>query len=271
MKASCLVLFGLACATAQIPDERGGTETAQRTVQIPKPEIPALVYYSSDKLWREMYGKQGEIGFNDGSTDSQLGDIPDNFQSRIACDPDLRVIDKPWITDARIAQQVSPTSCRQLLTQTSIKLKTSSSQRDYLQRDFFPIPASQVWRGNTVDVTDPSRQGTQSRRLSPCCKQSDCPNICLQYPEPKKCYLEVYTISTGVVYEESVRADFARFFTGQSLTTIGGAFLIPRFRVPCDYCPLSNCITNCSNGEYSTGFSDTSVSDLPRLRHACES
>lgn len=255
MKGGTLVLLCLACTSSQ-------TRSAQsraKTVQIKKPEIPALVYYAADKLWEGEYGKQGEIAFSDGNTNTALGDVPDNFQSRIACGSDLREIDKPWITDDRIAQQVSPTTCRQLLTQSSIRLKTSSGQQDYIQRDFFPIPATQKWRGKTVEVTAPGLQGTQIKSLSPCCRQSDCPTVCLQNPEPSKCYLEVYTISTGVVYEESIRAELARLITGQSLFTTGGAFLIPRFRVPCDYCPLSNCITNCSNGEYSTGYSDTSV------------
>lgn len=257
----CVVLLSsLACVAAQrIADERGGANTAQRTIQIPKPEIPTLVYYPLDKLWQSAFGNQGEIPFNDGSTNTQLGDIPDNFQSRIACGSEVTPLLNPWITDEQIAQQVSPTSCRQLLAQTSIRLKTSSGQQGYLQRDFFPIPASQTWRGNTVTVPKPERQGTLGKRLSPCCRQSECPTVCLQNPEPQKCYLEVYTISTGVVYEDSLWADTVRQFTGQDLNYEGGAFFRLRFRVPCDYCPLSNCISNCSNGEYATGFSDTSV------------
>lgn len=34
----------------------------------------------------------------------------------------------------------------------------------------------------------------------------------------------------------------------------------PVIRVPCLYCPLTSCITNCSHGEYSTGLSDYAVS-----------
>ena len=254
----CL-LTGLACVAGQIADERGGVQAAQRTVQILKPEIPTLVYYPLDKLWQSAFGNQGEIAFNDGSTDARLGDIPDNFQSRISCGSDALPPINPWITDERIAQQISPTTCRQLLSQTSIRLKTSSSQQNYLQRDFFPIPASQTWRGNAVNVPNPSKQGTQAKSLSPCCRQSECPNICLQNPEPQRCYLEIFTISTGVIPEDSFRAEVVRAVTGQQLTTIGGAFFRFRFRVPCDHCPLSNCITNCSNGEYATGFADTSV------------
>ncbi len=230
-----------------------------KTVFIRKPEIPTLVYYASDVLWKGVAGNQGEIAFSDGSTNMVLSEIPDNFQSRIACGSDLQAIAKTWISDEQIAKQVSPTTCRQLLGQTSIRVRPFYADGKTVERPFFPIPATQTWRGSTIDVTKSGRQGTQIQSLSPCCSQSDCPTVCLQTPEPRKCYLEVYTISTGVVYEESIRAELARFFTGQSLTTIGGAFLIPRFRVPCDYCALSGCITNCSNGEYSTGNSDTSV------------
>lgn len=259
MRRGILSLLCLAYAGSQSRDERGGAEPAARTVQIPKPEIPVLVYYPADRMWQSAYGQQGEIGFSDGSNNNALADIPDNFQSRIACDKDLLTIHKPWISDEQIAQQVSPTTCRQLLSQTSIRLKTSSKQKDYQQRNFFPVPATQNWRGKTVDVTTSSRLGTHGHSLSPCCRQAECPSVCLQHAEPKKCHLEVFTISTLVVYEESFRADFIRFFTGQSITTEGGAFLIPRFRIPCDYCPLANCITNCSNGEYATGYAEISV------------
>jgi hypothetical protein len=221
----------------------------QPVVQEKRPRIPALVYYAPQSQWMERFAQQGEIPFSDGSSDIRLADPPDNFQYRIACGAESETVSSPWVRPERVDAQISYTSCRDLVLTNKIRYKTYNADKEYREVDFFPVPSAQIWRG--VELRQ-GKTGIHSRYLSSCCRQSECPSVCLEFPEPQRCFLEIYTVSQGEVYEESVRADIARFFTGQSLTMQGGAFLRLRFKIPCDYCPLANCVTNCSNGEYAT-------------------
>lgn len=232
----------------------------QRVVQIAKPEIPTLVYYQTGKESTEAYyGDQGEIRFNDWSNDVMMQNIPESFQYRIECDRPHPEPDRLWITPEQIAQQISPATCRELVLKNKITLKpfyTSTASGNTREIDFIPIPASQTWRGSQLNQ---AKTGIPARKLSSCCRQSECPDVCLQTPEPKKCFLEVYTIRTGQIYDDSVGAQIVEGITGSAQYTTGGAVLHMRFKIPCDYCPLANCVTNCSNGEYATRTSTYQV------------
>jgi hypothetical protein len=253
-----LQCFAWLCLMAITPVH---SQTVQKVVQIAKPEIPTLVYYQTGKESAETnYGDQGEIRFNDWSNDVKMQNIPESFQYRIECNTPHEETDKLWIEDSQIAEQISPTTCKQLISKNKITIKTSytkNERRDSREIDFIPIPASQTWRGTELKQ---DKTGTPSRRLSSCCRQVECPNICLLTPEPQKCHLEVYTIRTGEINDDSIQARIARATVvgvildqaGVKLTKMGGAFMHMRFKIPCDYCLLTSCATNCSNGEYAT-------------------
>jgi hypothetical protein len=240
----------------------------QRIVQIAKPEIPTLVYYKTGlESTEDYYGDQGEIRFNDWSGDVIMQNIPESFQYRIECDTPHSVTDNLWITPAQIAEQISPATCRQLISKNKITLKTSYTSvagGNTREIDFIPIPASQTWRGSQLNQ---GKTGIPARKLSSCCRQSECPTVCLQTPEPRKCFLEVYTIRTGLVYDNSLGAQFVEGVTGSAQYTTGGSFLHMRFKIPCDYCPLKNCVTNCSNGEFATRTSAYQVKQAINSNH----
>ena len=109
-----LQCFAWLCLMAITPVH---SQTVQKVVQIAKPEIPTLVYYQTGKESAETnYGDQGEIRFNDWSNDVKMQNIPESFQYRIECNTPHEETDKLWIEDSQIAEQISPTTCKQLIS-----------------------------------------------------------------------------------------------------------------------------------------------------------
>ena len=227
-----------------------------------KPEIPQLVYWGPGQSGTF---KDNEVEFNGGSTAARLAeaDVPDSFQYRVNCGEDTYSPTNQWVSDAKIAYMVARTTCKQLLSAEFIRLRTHPTEQTVRNIRLIPVPATQTWNGVQLQQ---SRTGINRNRVSTCCDSQQCTSVCLEFPAAKQCNLEFYTVAQGAVYDESVGADIARFFGGVSLTTRGGAFLYPRFRIPCDYCPLTNCIANCSNGQFSTGYTDIVVRTLSACR-----
>ena len=260
-----VVVVVLATASAQYyPIDISGyldpvAQAAQPEQIKPKPRIPTLVYYGPRQAAAMTEIKEDEAGFNYGMTSDRMAekDVPDSFQYRINCGEDVISTDKLWIPDARIPDTISRTTCKTLLEVDFIKLKTYPAEQTARNIRLIPVPALQTW--NSVQLQQ-SRTGIDRNRISSCCDREQCTSICLEFPAAQQCHLEIYTVGQGQVYAEGIGADVARIFSGGvSQTTIGGAFLHSRFRVPCDYCPLTNCITNCTNGQYATGYSDIVV------------
>jgi hypothetical protein len=259
-----VVVVVLATASAQYyPIDISGyldpVEQASQPEEIkPKPRIPTLVYYGPRQAAAMTELKEDEAGFNDGGTSDRMAekDVPDSFQYRINCGENIFLTTKLWIPDARIPATISRTTCKKLLEVDFIKLKTYPAEQTARNIRLIPVPASQTWNGVQLQQ---SWTGVDRNRISSCCDREQCTSICLEFAAAKQCHLEIYTVGQGQVYAVGAEAEVVRYFTGVSQTTIGGAFLHSRFRVPCDYCPLTNCITNCTNGQYATGYSDIVV------------
>jgi hypothetical protein len=105
------------------------------------------------------------------------------------------------------------------------------------------------------------REGIQRHFLSSCCSQAECLDRCLKFPEGERWMLEILTPQWGV---DEVRVVYGLANQGgssrESYVVQEDPGVWPVLRVPCLYCPLKSCISNCSNGEYSTGLTDVVVS-----------
>lgn len=213
-------------------------------VPSPKPRIPTLVYYpysSQTQLWH-VYAD--EIGFNNDRNEISLfQDVPDNFYYKVNCMS--APISKPWIPDAMIAQTISPTTCKTLLSTKVIKLKTYQQNPYTISVNLVPLPQIMEWNGYKKAFMDP---GQPTSRLSDCCDATVCTDRCLENPQAQKCYIEIMIpeILRRIV-DWGPRTESYSF----DMKTV--------FRISCDYCPLVSCVSQCSNGEYATGYSDYQV------------
>lgn len=232
---------------------KGYLQLPEKKPIIQRPTIPVLYYYSSHQFDEQMdnlaYLEDGYTGFTDGSGNGQFTP-PNVFQYRIKCGS--TPIADPWVTDARIERSVQYTTCYELLrNQNTIRFQ-ASGLHGVDERRLIPIPLSQEWNGQTIEAKE---QGIALKHLSTCCFQRDCPAQCLQSSEPKACHLEIFTASS------SAQADDLAY---SPVNNRGGPTLQRRFRVPCSYCALGDCIRNCSNGEMATGFANIVASTHPR-------
>lgn len=185
--------------------------------------------------------------------------IPTKFQYRIV--PMTFPFDaqhRPWKSERETL--MSQTSrCADLLANRDIRIRRDGkTTTENVRLD--PLPLEQTWEGMTFKS---EREGIQRHFLSTCCNQAECKDRCLKFPEGERWMLEILTPQWGV---DEVRVV-------SSLVNQGGSsreFYVvqedpgvwPVLRVPCLYCPLKSCISNCSNGEYSTGLTDVVVSAL---------
>ncbi len=218
-----------------------------------------MTYIERDQQFRYSEGfPDGEIGFgiDDWTYPSVVPEdrIPESFQHRVSCDslPEAN----PWIQDNWIDKVVTYTNCKNLVTQSTITLKTYFSDSKPRSIPFRPVPVSQDWEGYTVTSTP----GHSARQLSSCCDRALCPDVCLVNPKAQRCHLEIFTVGAEYVIDyKSADSLFQNAFTGKFKRNVGGGMLIRRFRIPCEYCPLTSCVTNCTNGQYATDYSDYQV------------
>ena len=222
-----------------------------------QPKIPILTYLGPDQQYRFTSMPVGEIGFQfDGWEQPRTApddQIPDSFQHRVSCDS--QEPPQAWIQDYFMNKAVAYTNCKNLVAQSTISLKTNILDSKPRSIPFRPIPVSQDWEGYKVTSTP----GEGMYQLSTCCDRDQCPTICLANPKAQRCYLEVFTTGPEYDIDYSAGSLIAQGFTGKFNRKVSGGKLYPRFRIPCEYCPLTNCITNCTNGQYATKYSDYQV------------
>jgi len=175
--------------------------------------------------------------------------IPPSFQYRMV--PGTQPVDTshaPWVSDKDILKVVSPsTNCADLLKATSITVKTGNPIVIPREVPLIPVPVSQVWvpeNKKTAPITITSDDpGVARESLSACCKKEDCPEKCLEFTASQVWYLQISAPQWGY--------DGSRGGASGGMRDLGYSDpgLWPVFRVQCSYCPLSSCITECSNGE----------------------
>jgi len=166
----------------------------------------------------------------------------------------------PWIDDlkAKAISREGATTCAALLFQQSIQVRgLTGGDLDVPLR---PIPLEQEWDRNLIKTDQP---GIERTRLSTCCDEEKCLDRCLLLPKGEPAFLEINAASYGkveVVTSNRVNQGSARGYgdSGQIVLKYDPG-LWPVMRIPCLHCPIKSCITNCSNGEYSTGYTDYSV------------
>lgn len=152
---------------------------------------------------------------------------------------------------------MSPTAtCADLLANMNIPIRRDIQSRiEHVRLD--PLPLEQTWKDMTLKA---ERQGVARHSVSACCEQAACTDRCLQFPEGEQWVLEILTPQWGI---DEVRVVSSRVNQGGSSRETyefkDDPGIWPVLRVPCRYCPLTSCVTNCSNGEYATGFSDIVV------------
>lgn len=248
---SCMLICVRCQAGVVVSVSSGYVQPAVQKPIVQRPMIPILYYYSSHKQDRYIESlahiDSNFIGFTEDSGKDSF-DIPKTFQYRIKCGS--TAIAKPWITDDRVQQSVSLTTCYELLkNQQTIRFKADGLAGIDARR-LVPIPLTQDWSDKTIKARE---QGISINHLSTCCFQKDCPSQCLQSSEPQTCHLEIFTATAD---------DQADDLSYSPVTSASGPTLQRRFRVPCTYCALASCTRNCSNGEMATDFATIVVGQV---------
>ena len=161
----------------------------------------------------------------------------------------------PW-KEGRDTLMSQTAKCADLIANTNIRIRRDgSSTVENVRLD--PLPLEQPWKGRTLTA---KQQGVARHSVSACCDQDACLDRCLQFPQGELWMLEILTPQWGV---DEVRVVSGRVNQGGSSRETyeikEDPGIWPVLRVPCLYCPIKSCVTNCSNGEYSTGFADIVV------------
>jgi hypothetical protein len=179
-------------------------------------------------------------------------ETPPKFYYRII-PPDSALDPKhqPWATTNRVAPG---TTCADLIANSYIRIRTIIDSEGSRKIPLEPVPFQVEWKGNTFKTDNP---GINKNRVSACCDAATCTDRCLQFETGQTWLLEISAPQWGI----DTSYDPVEYRSNQG----GGYFkqaeqsdpgMWPVLRVPCVYCPLLNCITNCSNGEYATGYSE---------------
>lgn len=182
--------------------------------------------------------------------------IPTKFQYRIVpMTFPFDVQHQPWKSEGETL--MSQTSrCADLLANRDIRIRRDGkTTTENVRLD--PLPLEQTWEGMTFKS---EREGIQRHFLSSCCNQAECTDRCLKFPEGERWMLEILTPQWGVDRVDEVYRVEGEAYTFETQTIKRDPGVWPVLRVPCLYCPLKSCISNCSNGEYSTGLTDVAVS-----------
>ena len=189
-------------------------------------------------------------------------EVPVVFQYRIS--PAGQPYDTqhyPWVLDEDTKVKPGAT-CAALIANQFIRVSRAVGGT-VEQKKLEPIPVSQMWNGNTLATDNP---GIVRSRVSACCRQDNCLDRCLRFPTGETWILEINAPQWGVAATSVVKANQGGSYT---LTTPNGdPGVWPVMRIPCLYCPIVSCITNCSNGQYSTGYSSIVVSAQRRNPNA---
>lgn len=166
----------------------------------------------------------------------------------------------PWVSDVHTdAIMARGATCAEILENTKIKFR----DRLGIERDIplEPVPLEQTWTPDGTKLrTD--RPGVQRNRVTSCCDASRCTDRCLLFSQGELWVLEINAPSWGVDEIVVVRGAGRVNQGGGSNDVVNikrDPGVWPVMRIPCLYCPITSCITNCSNGEYATGFTDVSV------------
>jgi hypothetical protein len=208
-------------------------------------DLPTLLFYDGIAAWDELsVGRKRES--------------PSKFYYRIIpSDSPLDPKHQPWARTDRVAPG---TKCAELLANSYIRIRTIIDSEGSRKIPLEPVPLQVEWKGNVFKTDTP---GINKNRVSTCCDAATCTDRCLQFDTGPTWLLEISAPQWGV----DTSYDPVEYRSNQG----GGYFkpaeqsdpgMWPVLRVPCVYCPLLNCITNCSNGEYATGYSEYLVRAL---------
>lgn len=216
------------------------------------PQLPGLIYASSSD--GPVVG--GRLNTNQGGRDKK--DVPGQLQYVVRCNNE-GYFRTPWATQATVNTLVSYTTCSKLLETRHLTVKPSKDSKDIVYVPLVPVPRSQAVQGVKLETYLP---GQVRGSMSTCCTPSACPDKCLKTTGPQKCNLmivEPTVINDGVTPD----SEWKKFFNGE-WGEFGKGSSYPAFNlfmmVPCDYCPLVSCVSNCTNGEFATGYSNYVVS-----------
>ena len=214
------------------------------------------------------------------SIDPKRHDVPGVFQYRIAlaaskpgwpwyAEDDKERKRTPWFLDSDIFPVVQSLqaryTCRALVATGYVPVRrTFNGPIENIRLE--PVPSQQVWNRETLTTDTP---GILLNRLSSCCDASACMDRCLQYDTAQAGYLEVLAPQWGVFEpDKKITPAFGGSYTTTGERSDPGVW--PVYRVPCDYCPLKSCITNCTNGNFVTGLADFSLAGFQATRLECK-
>jgi hypothetical protein len=186
---------------------------------------------------------------------------PDVFQYRITQTREAALQYPPWIedrlTDAIMARGVT---CADLLRNRKILFRDKEGV--VRETPLEPVPLEQIWGPDRVRITT-DRPGIQRNRVSACCNAETCLDRCLVFPRGEPWFLEINAPQLSASMSVTLQLSWLGLPDKEEMRVQYGIW--PVMRIPCHYCPFASCISNCSNGEYATEFTDLSVSRFPRV------
>ncbi len=168
----------------------------------------------------------------------------------------------PWAQERKTLMSQTA-KCSDLIANLNVRVRRDGSDTvENVRLD--PLPLEQRWEGMTFKAEQP---GALRHTVNSCCDEDTCLDRCLQFPHGERWMLEILAAQWAVERVDEVYRVEGEAYTFDTQTIRQDPGVWPVMRVPCLYCPLKGCITNCSNGEYSTGLANIVVS--PPLSLLC--
>ncbi len=251
MRGVCLLLFLNAASSGFVSfTKKESVFNAQG--ETARPVLPVVVYaIEADGILQD-----GFVNSNQGAIDKNS--LPVNYQYTVRCNEDV-FFGTPWVKQDHVTRRISYTTCSELLNSRELSVKVSRKATEVVKVPLIPVPRVQTVDGISHETRVPGKVRGQ---IGTCCNPSSCPEKCIELKEAMKCELMI-VLPTRIDESTTDTAEWNRFLTGQ-WGDFGKGNSYVRLQaimsIPCDYCPLVNCIRNCTNGQFATGFSDYNVS-----------
>lgn len=175
----------------------------------------------------------------------------DTVYFRVACG-DKKNPGQAAISDETVSARVKATKCSDLLKNEVMILLTNANPAVAYPRRLQGMPVNNEKDGKSIRIPEAS---VPTELVTSCCNPSDCPTQCIDASRANQdCVLEVYVLALVTDYR-NIKLYYWEFYgqkvAGTKMSTNPEESLIYQLllRVKCKYCFLTNCVTECKNGQ----------------------
>lgn len=175
----------------------------------------------------------------------------DTVYFRVACGAKKNP-SKAAISDEIVNARVKVAKCSELLRNEVMILLTNTNPAVAYPRRLQGMPVNNVKDGKSITIREAS---VATELVTSCCSPTDCPTQCIDASQANQdCVLEVYALALTKDYRniKSYSLEwYGQKVAGTQTSTDPEESLIYQLllRVKCKYCFLTNCVTECKNGQ----------------------